>query len=388
MLVYLDNSSTTRQYAAVTLKMLRFMEDDFGNPSSLHRMGLSAENALKEARGDVAKALGFEPREVFFTSGGTEAANLALLGAASARKRRGNRVITSSVEHPAVFECCKKLEAEGFTVIYAGVDEKCRLNLDEVRANTDENTILISIMHVNNEVGAIMPLDEICRRKGDNAAVHTDAVQAFGKLPQGKAGADIVTVSAHKIHGPKGCGAIAVRKGINLEPRIYGGGQEKDLRSGTENVAAIAGFGEACRIAASDLNGRAKKMDAARSYLLAGMKEEIPDIRINSAEETSLTGEAGFCAPSILNVSFLGARGEVILHGLESEGIFVSTGAACSSHKKGKNRVLAAMGLSDKEAEGAIRFSFNEFNSAEEMDYVLVRLKSLVSRFRKFGGFR
>jgi len=358
------------------------MENEFGNPSSLHSMGLSAEKALKEARGNISKALGFSDGEIFFTSGGTEADNLTLFGAAAAGKRRGNKIITTAVEHPAVTECCKKLSDMGVEVKYVGVDEKCRLNIGELIDGVDEKTILISMMHVNNETGTIMPLDEVARIK-KNAVLHSDAVQSFCKLPLNDIKADIVTVSAHKIHGPKGCGAVAVRKGVNIAPHILGGGQEKNLRSGTENVAAIAGFGEAAEIAAADLKNRAQKLESARNYLLNGIKAEINDIMVNSVEETSISGKSGFCSPAILNISFLGTKGEVILHGLESDKIYVSTGAACSSNKKGKSRTLAAMGLTDKEIDGALRFSFNEFNTIEEMDFVLIKLKEQITRFRK-----
>ena len=391
MFVYLDNSATTKQYDSVTEKMLRYMGEDFGNPSSLHSMGLSAEKAVKEARNRVSEAIGFGNDEVSFTSGGTEAANLALFGAAYARKRRGNKIVTSSVEHPAVLESCKKLEQAGFQIVTIGVDEKCRLNMAELEGCMDENTILVSVMHVNNETGTIMPLGEIGKAKGKNTVFHTDAVQSFCKIPfeAGKMDqVDVITVSAHKIHGPKGCGAIAVRKGVRLEPLIFGGGQEKGVRPGTENVAAAAGFGEAAAIAAASMSSRGAAMGRTRKYLLDGIKAEIRDVRINSVEEASLSGEGGFCSPSILNVSFLGTRGEVILHGLESEKIFVSTGAACSSNKKGKNHTLSAMGLSDREIEGALRFSFNEFNTVEEMDFVLLKLKEQVSQFRKAGSYR
>lgn len=381
MFVYLDNSSTTRQYDSVTGKMTQYMKEDFGNPSSLHSMGLFAENALTEARRSVSKALGVRADELFFTSGGTEADNLAIFGVASALKRRGNKIITSRVEHPAVMESCKKLESMGFEVVYIGVDEKCRLDMDEFRSSLDEKVILISVMHVNNEVGTILPVNLIGGLKKDGAVFHTDAVQSFCKIPLACAGADIIAVSAHKIHGPKGCGAVAVKKGTRLEPILFGGGQEKNLRSGTENVAAITGFGEAVDIAEKNRSNRLQNMERARRYLLDGVKAEIKDIRVNSVEETG--EENGYCSPSILNISFLGTKGEVILHGLESERVFVSTGAACSSNKKGKNHTLAAMGLSEKEAGCALRFSFCEFNTVEEMDFVLCKLKEQVGKFRK-----
>jgi cysteine desulfurase len=254
--------------------------------------------------------------------------------------------------------------------------------------SVDEKTILISVMRVNNETGAIMPVSEIRRIKSENAVVHTDAVQAFGKMPLNSANADIVTVSAHKIHGPKGCGAIAVKSNVRVNPVIFGGGQEKNLRSGTENVAAIAGFGAAADMAYKNLNKRYQAMESARRYILEGVKAEVKDIKINSLEETSLEGESGFGSPSILNISFLGTKGEVILHSLESEGIFVSTGAACSSNKRRKSYVLAAMGLTDKEIESALRFSFCEFNTICEMDYVLCKLKDKVNKFRTLGSLR
>jgi len=388
MFVYLDNSSSTKQYDAVTETMLRYMRDDFGNPSSVHNMGMVAEEAIKEARKAVTAVLGFSHDEVYFTSGGTEAANIAVFGAAGARKRRGNKIITSTVEHPAVLESCKQLHSMGFEVVYIGVDEKCRLNFSELKEKVDDKTIIVSIMSVNNETGTIMPINEINRVKPEAAVFHTDAVQALGKIPLDAGQADVVTVSAHKIHGPKGCGAIAVKKGVRIDPVIFGGGQEKNMRPGTENVAAVAGFGKAAKLACENIKKRAQAMAEARRYLLDGIKAEIKDIKINSVEDAGLFGEDGFCSPSILNVSFSGVRGEVILHGLESEGIYVSTGAACSSNRKGKSHVLAAMGLTDKEIESALRFSFSEFNTAAEMDYALCKLKEQVSRFRKLGSFR
>ena len=384
MLAYLDNSSTTRQGDEVTAKMLRHMREDFGNPSSLHGMGIAAENAVKEARRAVSRALGFRDEEVTFTSGGTEAANLALFGAASSYRRRGNRILTSAVEHPAVLESCKKLESMGFEVICIGVDDKCRLDMDELSACMSDDVILLSVMHVNNEVGTFMPIREIGGLKGEGALLHTDAVQSFCKAPGCGAGADIVTVSAHKIHGPKGCGAVAARRGTRLTPMVFGGGQEGGLRPGTENVAAIAGFGKAAEIASSGMADAAAKVCALRQRLLEGIKSEIADIRVNSVEEAGLRGESGLCSPYILNVSFLGVRGEALVHGLESEGVYASTGAACSSRRKRGNHVLAAMGLSDGEAEGALRFSLCPGNTMEEIDYALCKLKEQVRRFRKF----
>ena len=378
MLIYLDNSATTRQYDAVTQAMKEAMEDSFGNPSSLHSLGLKSEKLMRESRRTVAKTMGAAEGEIIFTSGGTESDNTALFGIAHARKRDGKKIITSCVEHPAVLEACRALEQEGFTVEYIGVDDKCRLNMEQLAAAIDEETTLISIMTVNNETGTIMPVEEIAAMKG-RAVFHTDAVQGYGKVDLTHTGADLISVSGHKIHGPKGMGALYVRKGVRLPAFIVGGGQEGHMRSGTENVPGIIGLGKAAEIACSDIKGRTAKMRAARDYLLAGLLDGLSDIRVNSPED----GAAG-----VLNLSFLGTRGEVLLHTLEQDGIFVSTGSACSSNKKGQSHVLKAMGLKDKEIEGAIRFSFSEFNTIEEMDYVIEKVKAAVTGFRRLGSFR
>lgn len=378
MFVYLDNSATTRQYDEVTRQMKEAMDDFYGNPSSLHSLGLASEKKVRAARQNLASALGAKEEEIIFTSGGTESDNMALYGIAQAKKREGKKIITSKVEHPAVLEACKVLEKEGFDVVYVGVDNQCRLDMEELKAAIDEQTILISIMAVNNETGTIMPTADIARRKG-NAVFHTDAVQAFGKVDLKGLGADLITVSAHKIHGPKGIGALYVKKGTKLPALMVGGGQERHLRSGTENVPGIIGFGAACQAAMEEFDARVQKMATVRNYLLDGICDQISDIKVNSPED----GVA-----SVLNISFLGTRGEVLLHTLEQDQIFVSTGSACSSNKKGGSHVLAAMGLTDKEIEGAIRFSFNEFNTIEEMDYVVEKVKGAVQRFRRLGSFR
>lgn len=395
MFVYLDNSATTKQYDFVTDKMVEYMKEDFGNPSSLHRLGITAEKALKTARKQVASAMGVRDEEVIFTSGGTESDNTALLGAAVARKRRGKRVITTKIEHPAILETATRLEKQGFDVKYIDVDKNGLVDMNALKEAWNGDTTLVSVMGVNNEVGTIQPVREICELKetlkkenGFDTLVHADMVQAFGKIPVNIKNLDMMSVSAHKIHGPKGMGALYVNKGINIEPYLIGGGQEKHMRSGTENVPAIAGFGEAAAFAASGLAQRTENMRKARKYLLDGIKSEIKDIKINGVEEADADGRSGLCCPSVLNVSFLGTRGEVILHTLETAGIYVSTGSACSSNKKGQSHVLKAMGMSDKEIEGALRFSFSEFNTIEEMDYVLEKLKEAVGRFRKLGSFR
>lgn len=394
MLVYLDNSATTRQYDEVTDVMSRAMRENFGNPSSLHSLGLKAEKEVKNARKILAQSLGVEKEEVFFTSCGTESDNTVLMGAAQAKKRRGKKIIVSAVEHPAILEPAKKLEKMGFEVVYVGVDKQCRLNMEALKNAVTDDTILISVMGVNNETGTIMPIEEIARFKeeynrthGTDIWLHTDAVQAFGKIPvnlkKEYKGVDFLSASAHKIHGPKGMGLLYAKKGLNLAPFLLGGGQERHMRSGTENTPGIVGFGKAAELAMENFDERMHKMRTARQRLLEQIRAEIKDICVNSPE-----GEEA--CPSVLNISFLGTRGEVLLHTLEQDGIFVSTGSACSSnHSSAKgSHVLNAMGLAPKEIEGALRFSFSEFNTEEEMNFTADRVKAAVARFRRLGSFR
>lgn len=392
-MIYLDNSATTRQYDEVTKLMLKCMKEDFGNPSSLYEPGLKAEKIVKKARDRVASALGVSEGEVYFTSGGTESDNTAVYGAARSRHKTGHKIIISDVEHPAIGNACARLENEGFELVRAGVGSDGRVDALNIEDMLDEDTIFVSVMHVNNETGAIQPVEEIAaavcrynkanRSKNTGIIMHTDAIQSLGKIVSVKrlvdAGVDMISVSGHKIHGPKGIGALYISNSITIEPLIVGGGQERNMRSGTENVPGIAGFGLACEIADTRLSERSAIISMARNRLLDGIKSEIEDVRINSHEDA--------CA-SVLNVSFAGTRGEVLLHTLETDEIYVSTGSACSSGKNIDSRVLSAMGLSHKEIEGTLRFSFSEFNTAEEMDIVLEKLKAAVSRFRKFGILR
>lgn len=378
MKVYLDNSATTRVYESACSKMTQVMLDNYGNPSALHTMGIEAEKELKNARKEIAKQMGARDDEIIFTSCGTESDNTAIIGAAHARKHSGKEIITTKVEHPAVLESCKRLEQEGYTVKYVGVDDMCRVDMDELKATITDQTTLVSIMTVNNETGTIMPINEI-RKLCPNAVLHTDAVQALGKVNLSALNADMISVSGHKIHGPKGIGALYVKKGVKLPPFMVGGGQERGMRSGTENMPGICGFAEAAKLSSENFDERVIGMEKVRNYLCQGLKEGLNDIRINSPEN-------GCC--SVLNVSFLGTRGEVLLHTLEQDGIMVSTGSACSSGKKGFSHVLTAMGLSAKEIEGAIRFSFSEFNTIDEMDYVIDKVIAAVTRFRKLGSFR
>lgn len=383
MFVYLDNSATTRQYDQVTEHMLTLMRERFGNPSSLHRLGLTAEKELAGARKATAELMGAAEKSVVFTSGGTESDNTALFSAVQARKHQGNHVITSKVEHHAVLETCRRLESMGALVDYIDVDENGLIRMDQLEQATNEKTVLISLMHVNNEMGTIQPIEQLAglKQKFPHVLVHTDAVQSYGKTPISLSGEhshiDLLSVSAHKIHGPKGIGALYIREGLSLPPFMYGGGQEKGQRSGTENVPAIAGFGVAAKLAKETWEQRITAMKRARQYLMQGIKEEISDVKINGFDDER-------CIPSILNVSFLGCRGEVLLHSLEQKDIYVSTGSACSSNSKKKgSHVLIAAGLTEQEVEGAVRFSFSEDNTVEQMDYVLTELKQAVSSFRR-----
>ena len=379
MNVYLDNSATTRVYDAVAEKMKDVMLNHYGNPSSLHSAGIDAEKMLKEARVSVASVFGATDKEIVFTSGGTESDNMAIVGAYRAKKRESNHIITTTIEHPAVLETVKRLENEGAKVTYIGVDRNSMLDMDALKDAVSKGAAVISVMGINNETGALMPLCLVNEVKG-NAILHSDAVQAFCKERIDNLPADLISVSAHKIHGPKGIGALYIKKNLRIEPFITGGGQESGRRSGTENTQGIIGMAEAIR-EKGDIAAERERIAAINSKLREGFSSEINDIVFNSPMDGS---------PYILNVSFLGTKGEVILHKLEQEGIFVSTGSACSSGRNGKSgsHVLKAMGLSKEEIEGAIRFSFGAFNSMDETDYIIEKVKAAVADFRRLGRFQ
>jgi cysteine desulfurase len=382
------------------------MEQTYGNPSALHDMGMEAERLMKLARRQVAEALGTAPERLIFTSGGTEADNMALFQGMAAKKRGGRKLVTTEIEHPAILETCRELEKNGYKIARVGVDGNGLVDLEELEAALNEDTAMLSVMHVNNEVGTIQPIEAICRvkreaeeRLGRKILLHSDAVQSFGKLPINLGrrewdGLDLLSVSAHKLHGPKGVGALYIRKDTHLEPLLHGGGQEGGLRPGTENVPGVAGFGVAAELAAKTLKARSARLRACRDFLRRGILDQIPDVRINGPADTlpdetvTLSEKTAYSCPSVLNVSFIGVKGEVLLHDLEGRGVFVSTGAACSSKKKGGSHVLAAMGLSEREMEGAIRFSFGEFNTPDEMERVIAEVKDAVLRFRSLSRFR
>lgn len=365
MSAYLDNSATTKVCKKAKDYMMDALENCWGNPSSLHEKGIEADTLLLKARETVAKALFCEKEEIFFTSGGTEGNNLAVFGAAYGNKRRGNRVITSAVEHPSVQKAFDRLEKEGFEVIRIGTDAYGEIDYDALTDAINEKTILVSIMAVNNEVGTVQPVDKIAsviKRKNSPALFHIDAVQAFGKIPLNvkKLGADLMTVSSHKIHGPKGVGALFIKKGTKLSPVAVGGGQERDIRPGTEPMPAIAGFMGA--VEELTVKSSLEKITELRdSFLKELLKREA--IVINSPDSA---------LPYIINISLPGYRSETLLNFLSDSGIYVSSGSACA--KGHKSHVLTAMKLSDRLIDSSLRISLSRFTTREELDYFLTTL--------------
>lgn len=380
--IYFDNSATTRPYKEVCDVVAETMYGEYGNASSLHRRGLCAERILQGARETVAGALSARADEITFTSGGTESANLAILGVTAAV--RGRHVITTPIEHPCVRNPFLQLEKNGYEVTWLQVDENGFVDLDHLERALREDTALVSVMHVNNEVGSIAPLEEISRlvrQRSPRAVLMADAVQSFGKLPLRADWCDVLTVSAHKIHGPKGIGALYLKKGTRIRPILFGGGQENNLRPGTENIPAIAGFAEAVRLTFAGREEKMRHVAAVKNHLAEGIVKTIPDTVINNqAFEKS--------APSILNVSFLGVRSETLLHFLEERGISVSSGSACSSNKPELSHVLLAMGCQKNRIDSAIRFSFCAKNTLEEADRCLAVLREVVPQIRETVRYR
>lgn len=368
MTVYLDNSATTRVCEEAVEKMADAMLNHYGNPSSLHKMGIDAEQIVTDARENISLALHCKSSEILFTSGGTESNNLAVFGAANALKRRGNRIVTTSIEHPSVLNAMRELEKSGFEVIYLKPGIDGAIKKEELNEAITPDTILVSMMLVNNETGAVQPVGEAKKavvRAKSHALVHCDSVQGFCKIPlrPEKLGVDLLTMSSHKIHGPKGAGALYVRSGARILPIVFGGGQEKGMRSGTEAVPAIAGFGEAARIAYKKLEETARLTLSLRDYCISRFNE-MSGVKINAPAQGGNNGITGDYAPHILNISVLGIRSETMLHYLELEGIYVSSGSACS--KGAKSHVLAAMGLSDEIIDSSLRISFSRFNTTDD----------------------
>lgn len=374
MTVYLDNSATTRVCEEAVEKMADAMLNHYGNPSSLHGMGLDAERIVAGARENIAAALHCKPSELFFTSGGTEANNLAVFGGARALHRRGNRIVTTSIEHPSILNAMRELEKDGFEVIYLNPAADGAVKTEELREAITKETILVSMMLVNNETGAIQPVAEIKKaaaKAKSPALIHCDAVQGFCKVPlrPEKLGVDLLSVSSHKIHGPKGAGALYVRSGARILPLLFGGGQEKGLRSGTEAVPAIAGFGEAARIAYENLNEKISRIRVLRDDCAEKLRK-ISGVIVNapSSDGKEQKGTEAY-APHILNFSVPGIRSETMLHFLESEGIYVSSGSACS--KGAKSHVLAAMGYSNDIIDSSLRVSFSRYNTENDVNALI-----------------
>lgn len=372
-MIYMDNAATTCLSEPVKRKISEMFEV-FGNPSSLHRLGLQAEKAVEESRDIIAKKIGADKRCLFFTSGGTEANNLAIIGKARALKKRGTHVITTAIEHPSVLESFKTLEQEGFSVDYIGALPDGRVDIAALEEALREDTILVSVMHSNNETGVIQPISDIkalIKKKSPIAKLHVDAVQSFCKIDINVSDIDMLSISAHKIHGPKGVGALYIKDG-KISSLIHGGEQQGGIRPGTENVLGIVSFGEAVKTACFDY----KKAVSLREYFSEQLLKNIENIKINGSDE--------FSSGSVLNVSFLGVKAEILLHAFEAKGLYVSTGSACSSHKPQPSHVLTAMGLSKKEIEGAVRFSFDESITKEIIDEAVEIIKSETEEIRKY----
>lgn len=377
--VYLDNSATTRVSEEVYEAMAPYFIERFGNASSLHTSGREAREAVEKAREQVAGSIGADNREIIFTSGGTESDNIALTGTAIANRKKGNHIITSNIEHAAVYETCQHLESIGFRVTYLPVDSEGIVKVEALESSITPETTLISVMHINNEIGTVQPLNEIAEiadKKG--ILFHTDAVQSPGKvrLDVDDLGVDMLSLSGHKVHGPKGSGALFVRKGTKVKGIMYGGGQERTLRSGTENVPGIVGMGQACEAAARDLDRNAEIMRSLRDRLMNG---------ILKMEHVRLNGHMTQRSPNNVNVSFSFVEGESLLLLLDMKGIEVSTGSACSAKDLEASHVLLALGMTPEDAHGSLRFTNSHYNTREEIDYVLETLPGIVGRLREMS---
>lgn len=380
-MIYLDNCATTKMRKEVLDNIYASMEEDFANPSSLHELGLKSEKAIKKSRNIISNYLGVAEKEIYFTSGGTESNNISIQSIAKGLKKKGNHIITSKIEHSSVKNVMKDLERQGFKVTYLDVDSEGMVDIDSLKESINDGTILVSIIYVNNEIGTIQNIKEIKRTielKNMDTLLHMDAVQAFGKIDfQVKnLGIDTLSISSHKIHGPKGTGALYVNKDLNLDPIVFGGKQERGLRSGTENVSGIIAFGKAVELMAENKQEEREKVYNIKQYTMDKIKEEIKDIKINSQLGDNFS-------PYILNVSIRDTRGEVLLHYLEQDEIYISTSSACSSHDTKKSDVLKSIGLNDNEIEGTIRICFSYETSYDDIDKFVKSLKRSVEEIRK-----
>ena len=387
MRVYLDNSATTPVAPEVLEAMLPYFIENMGNAQSVHSFGQRAKAALESARRQVAGLIGASPREIVFVSGGTEADNMAIRGVAEASRDVGRHIITTQIEHPAVLATCEELEREGFRVTFLPVSSRGLVDLDELRAAVCDETILVSIMHANNEIGVIQPIEKVAEVVAEARAsgarrllLHSDAVQSVGKIrvDVNELGVDLLSVSAHKIHGPKGVGCLYVRKGTRLTKLMYGGHHERDRRPGTENIPAIVGFGRAAEMAADQLDSRARLTSELRDYLERQIMERARNVRIN--------GDAAYRLPNVSNMSFAGVDGESLLIALDLKGVAVSTGSACASGSLEPSHVLKALGLDRAVIRGSLRFSLSAFNTREEIDFAISTLAGTIARLEEMSA--
>lgn len=386
MEVYLDNSATTRVFPEVAELMTKIMCEDYGNPSSLHMKGVEAEQYLRHAKEAFAKILKVNEKEIIFTSGGTESDNMAIMGCALANYRRGKHLVTTRIEHPAVMNTMRHLESVGYRVTYLPVDSCGRISLEDLEQAVMPDTILVSIMHTNNEIGALQPIEEagaVIKRRNPQALFHVDAVQAFGKakIYPKRMGVDMLSVSGHKIHGPKGVGLLYMGEKVKLQPIIHGGGQQMNLRSGTDNVPGAAGFARAAELLYGHYEEDMNKLFRLKRYFLEGVRK-LDGVKINGL----LPGEPdGYgTAPHIVSVSIQGVRSEVLLHALEEDGIYVSAGSACAARKPQPSATLKAIGVERSLLESTIRFSFSVYTTMEELDYTLRVMYDKIPILRKY----
>ena len=378
--IYFDNSATTKLDEDVFKKMMPYFCTEYGNASSIYKIGRESRKAVEDAREKVAKVLNCKPNEIYFTSGGSESDNTAIRGIAYAYKNKGNHIITSKIEHPAVLETCKQLEKEGFEVTYLDVDSEGFVRLDELKKAIKKETILISIMFANNEIGTIEPVEEIGKIAKENGIIfHTDAVQAVGsvRIDVQAMNIDMLSLSAHKFYGPKGIGVLYVKQGIKFQKFMNGGHQERNKRAGTENVPAIVGLGEAIEKAYNELDEHTSKIKELRDYYVKEVERRIPYIKINGSMEKRLPGNS--------NISFRYIEGEGMLLNLDLKGISASSGSACTSGSLDPSHVLLAIGLPHEIAHGSLRISIGKYNTKEEVDYLLDNLEEIVARLRNMS---
>jgi cysteine desulfurase len=375
--VYLDHSATTPMRKEVLESMLPFLSEAYGNASSVHRWGREARIAVEEAREKIAELIGASANEIYFTSGGTESDNIAILGTAKAKENKGKHIITSSIEHHAVLDSCIELEKRGFEITYVPVDSDGIVNPEDVRKALREDTILVTIMLANNEVGTIQPIKEIAEiTKEAGVALHTDAVQAAGslKLDVNDLGVDMLTISAHKFYGPKGIGILYVKRGPRPKPLVYGGNQEKKVRPGTESVANIVGMAKALELAVLEMDEVNERLTKLRNMLIEGVESSIPDVILNGHREKRL--------PNNANISFLFIEGESLILSLDALGVAVSSGSACTSGSLDPSHVLMNMGMDHQQAHGSLRMTLGRGTSEEDIEYVLEKLPNIVDRLR------